>query len=141
MATFTLVDATVIINGVNLSNHSNKVTVTDNRDQIENTAFGALSKSYAKGLGDGTIDCDFFQDFAGGSVHATLQPLIGSTTPVSVEVRATSAGRSATNPAALLTSALLFSYNMLDGSLNEMSKISCTFQNASSSTGMTYPTS
>jgi hypothetical protein len=40
-----------------------------------------------KGLGDATIEIEMFQDFAAGKTHATLQPLIGSTTGVTIEVR------------------------------------------------------
>jgi len=138
MAIFTLTDAHIIVNGVTLSNHGNSVTVVDNRESKDVTAFGATSKAVAKGLGDASISVKFFQDFAGGSVHATLQPLIASTTPVTVEVRATSAGRSATNPAAVI-SALLMTYNMLDGDVGEPSEITAEFVNASQ-TGMTYPT-
>ena len=141
MALFTLTDATIIVNGVTLSDHANSVTVEDNRDQIDFTAFGATSKAYGKGLGDAKITVDFFQDFAASKVHATLQPLIAGTTPFAVEVRATSAARSATNPAALLASALLFSYQMLGGGIGEASKMTAEFTNAVSSAGMTYPTS
>ena len=139
MAIFTMTDAMVIVNGTTLSDHANKVTVEDTRDSVDVTAFGATSKAIQKGLGDAKITVDFFQDFAAGKVHATLQPLIGSTTPIAVEVRATSAGRSATNPAALLTGALLMNYNMLDGSVGEASQISAEFVNAAAA-GMTYPT-
>lgn len=138
MASFTMVDCFVAVNGVTLSDHTTAVTVTDNRDEKDNTAMGATSKSVTKGLGDATIDITFFQDFAAGKIHATLQPLIASTTPVTVEVRATSAARSATNPATLM-SALMFNYNMLDGSIGEMSTIKASFRNASQ-TGVTYPT-
>lgn len=138
MAIFTLTDAHIIVNGVTLSDHGNSVTVTDTREPKDITAFGATSKAVAKGLGDASISITFFQDFAAGKVHATLQPLIGSTTPVNVEVRPTSAARSATNPAALL-SALLMTYNMLDGGVGEPSEITAEFVNASQ-TGMTYPT-
>ena len=139
MAIFTLTDALVIVNGVTLSDHGNSVTVNDEREQVDVTAFGATSKAYQKGLGDASIVVTFFQDFAASKVHATLKPLISSSTPVNVEVRATSAARSSTNPAALL-SALLFNYNMLDGSVGEASTTEATFVNASQ-TGMTYPTS
>jgi hypothetical protein len=54
-------------------------------------------------------------------------------------VRATSAARSVTNPAALMTG-LLTNYSMLDGSIGEPSMINATFKNASQA-GMTYPTS
>jgi len=139
MAIFTLTDATVIINGVTLSDHADSVTVTDTRDQVDITAFGATSKAITKGLGDASISIEMFQDFASGKTHATLQPLIGSTTPVSIEVRATSAARSATNPAALM-SGLLTNYNMLQGGIGEASKITAEFVNGSQA-GLTYPTS
>lgn len=139
MAIFTLTDAFIQINGVTLSDHGNQVTVEDMREPKDITAFGATSRTVQKGLGDAKITVRLFQDFAAAKTHATLQPLIGSTTPVTVEVRATSAARSTTNPAALLT-ALLMTYNMLDGEIGEPSVITAEFVNASQ-TGMTYPTS
>jgi len=138
MSIFTLTDAHIIINGVVLSDHSNSVTVEDTRDAVDITAFGATSKATTKGLGDAKITIQMFQDFASGKTHATLQPLIGSTTGVAIEVRATSAARSATNPAALMTG-LLMNYNMLAGGIGEASTITAEFVNSSQS-GMTYPT-
>src|SRR4249919_3786457 len=98
MALFTLTDAFISINGVTLSDHAKSVTVNDTREVKDFTAFGATSKVVGKGLGDATIEVEFFQDFAAAKTHATLQPLISSTTPFTVEVRPTSAARSATNP-------------------------------------------
>lgn len=138
MAIFALTDAFVSINGVTLSDHSNNVTVEDTRDPVDITAFGATNKAVTKGLGDGSITVTMFQDFAAGKTHATLQPLIGSSTPVTIEVRATSAARSATNPAALM-SGLLMNYNMLSGGVGEASTITATFQNGAQG-GITYPT-
>ena len=138
MAHFVLTDATVIINSVTLSDHAKAVTVEDTRDQVDLTAFGATNKTYGKGLGDGKFTIEFFQDFAAGEVHATLQPLISSTTPVTVEVRATSAARSATNPG-IVMSALMFNYNPLSGSIGDASTFSAEFQNAAQG-GITYPT-
>lgn len=139
MAVFALTDAYISINGVTLSDHARSVTCEDNREQVDFTAFGATSKVYGKGLGDATITVEFYQDFAAAKVHATLQPLIASTTPFTVEVRPTSAARSATNPAIVMT-ALLFSYSGLAGSIGDASTMTATFQNASQ-TGVTYPTS
>lgn len=139
MAIFALTDAFVQINGVTLSDHANQVTVEDNRAAIDITAFGATSSAVTKGLGDAKITVKLFQDFAGGKTHATLQPLLASTTPVTIEVRATSAARSATNPAALM-SGLLMGYNMLDGAVGDATQITAEFVNGSQA-GMTYPTS
>ena len=139
MALFTLTDAFISINGVTLSDHAKSVTTEDTRDVVDFTAFGATSKVVGKGLGDAKITVEFFQDFAAAKTHATLQPLIGSTTPIVVEVRPTSAARSATNPAILMT-ALLFSYSGLSGGIGEASTMTAEFQNASQA-GVTYPTS
>jgi hypothetical protein len=139
MAISILTDALVIVNGVTLSDHANQVTINDTRDSVDVTAFGATSKAVAKGLGDASISVQFFQDFAAGKIHATLQPLIASGTTVVVEVRPTSAARSATNPAAVLN-ALLMSYSMLSGDVGQASTITAEFVNGSQ-VGMTYPTS
>lgn len=139
MAIFTLTDAYISINGVTLSDHARAVTVEDTRDQVDVTAFGASNKTYQKGLGDGKFTVEFYQDFAASKTHATLKPLIASTTPFTVEVRATSAARSATNPGIVMT-ALLFNYNPLSGSIGDASTFSAEFQNAAN-TGITYPES
>ena len=139
MGAFTLTDAYISVNGVTLSDHAKSVTVEDSREQVDFTAFGATSKVYGKGLGDGKFTVEFYQDFAAGKTHATLQPLIASTTPVTVEVRPTSAARSATNPG-IVMSALMFNYSGLAGSVGDASTMSTEFQNAAQA-GITYPTS
>jgi hypothetical protein len=138
MAISVLTDAMVIINSVTLSDHANSVTVNDSRDSVDITAFGATSKAVTKGLGDASISVDFFQDFAAGKTHATLQPLIGSSTGIVIEVRPTSGARSATNPAWVMTG-LLMNYNMVAGGVGEASTISAEFIN-SSQTGVQYLT-
>lgn len=139
MAIFTLTDVYIVVNGVTLSDHGNSVQVEDSRDPVDITAFGATVKQYTKGLGDGKITIGFFQDFAAAKVHATLQPLISSTTGIVVEIRPTSAARSATNPAILMTG-LLFNYSGLNGNIGDASTITAEFQN-SGAAGITYPTS
>lgn len=138
MAITTLTNAYILVNGVDLSDHVSKVTIEDTRDVKDITAMGATSKAIAKGLGDAKITLDFFQDFAAAKTHATLSPLIASTTGVAVEVRPVNAARSATNPAALMT-ALLVNYKMLDGSVGDASALTAEFVNASQA-GLTYPT-
>ncbi len=122
MAITVLTDAMVIINSVTLSDHASKVTVEDTRNEVDVTAFGATNMAIAKGLGDATITVE----------------LISSTTPIVVECRPTSAGRSATNPAFVMT-ALLMTFNAIDGQVGDASKITATFRNASQ-TGLQYLT-
>ena len=96
---------------------------------------GATAKAYAKGLGDANITVTFLQDFAAGSVDATLYPLKAGNTTFTVGVRPVNASRSATNPEYQIT-ALLFGYNPLDGGIGEASSTDVTFRNASQA-GMT----
>ena len=98
MATFAANDFLVIVNGVTLSDHAFSLETTDDREQLTATTYGAGAQIFRKGLGTASATIGFFQDFAGGSVYATLQPLISSTTPFQVEVRATSAGRGGDEP-------------------------------------------
>lgn len=139
MAVGALTNALVLINGVDLSDHVTGVHLTDSRTAVDVTAMGALNVVVTKGLGDATATFEMLQDTAAGKVHATLQPLIASTTPFTVEVRPVNAARSATNPAYLMT-ALLFDYPMLDGKIGDANNATYTFRNASQA-GVTYPTS
>lgn len=138
-----LTNALVLVNGVDLSDHVEKVTISDDRSKVPVTAMGATANGYTKGLGDAKITLTLYQDLSAGKTHATLQPLISSTTPVAVEVRTVNAARSATNPAFLLSSALMFNYTPLDSGVsdNTASDMTVEFDNASSAGGMTYPTS
>lgn len=138
MAVSVLTNALIIVNGVTLSDHANHVTVTDTRDSVEVTGFGASNKAYTKGLGDATISINFFQDFAAGSVYATLQPLIGSSTAVTLEVRPTSGARSTTNVAFVMQS-LLMNFTPIDGDVGAASMITADFVNGSN-TGLQYLT-
>lgn len=139
MAISVLTNVSVKVNGVDLSDHVSKVTIEDNRDTVDITAMGATNKTVTKGLGDAKVTADFFNDFAAGSVYATLQPLIGSSTPVPVElIPNKSVAVSATNPR-ITMQALLFSFNALDGSVGDANSMSAEFQNAAQA-GVTYAT-
>lgn len=129
MAKFVLVDASVTINSVDLSNHVQKVTVDMKKDTVDVTSMGATAKTYLLGLGDATIAVDFFQDFAASSVDATLYPLFNASSVFPIVVKPTSAGPSATNPTYSGTF-ILPEYTALDGQVGAASVMSVTFQNA-----------
>ena len=133
-------NAYVSVNGVDLSDHGRSITVSDERAAVDVTAFGAGYVQETKGLGTATISIGFLQDLSAAKVHATLQPLIGSSTPVAVEVRAVNSGRTATNPGMVLASALLFTYTPLDGSIGDAAEFTAEFRNAPGGAGLTYPT-
>lgn len=122
-------NAKVIVNGVDLSDHTTSVTVETTRDEVDVTAMGAVQKVVTPGLGDGTISATFLQDYAAGSVDATLQGLSTTTTPFVVEVRPVNAARSTTNPAYVMT-CLMYGYPPIGGSVGDALTVDVSFRNA-----------
>ena len=130
MAKVILTDAFIEIDGVELSDHANEVSITSEKDEHDVTGFGASSKEIALGLGDGTIAITLFQDFATGSVDDTLYDIHQTGEAVEVVVRPTSAAAGASNPEYRM-SGVLPSYTPLSGSVGEPSTIEASFRNAS----------
>ena len=129
MAHFVLKDAVVTVDGVNLSDHVSEVSIETERDEVDVTAMGANNKVMVAGLGDATITCTMYQDFAASEVDATLWPLSTTNTPFVVSVKATSAATSATNPLYSMT-ALMYGYSPLSGGIGDASSTEPTFRNA-----------
>ena len=134
------VNAMVLVNGVDLSANCKGVHVEDSANPVDVTAMGAGYIAETKGLRTASITVDFLSDFSAAKTHATISPLVGSTTPIVVEVRAVNAARSATNPGILMSTALCFSYAPLDGSIGDAAEFSAEFRNAPGGAGITYPT-
>lgn len=129
MAKFVLKDASITVNGVNLSDHISSVTIESSFDEVDTTAFGSTYKEIKQGLGDATITLSVFQDFAAASVDATLWPLSQSGATFPVVVKPSSAAVSATNPSYTMT-AVLLSFNPIAGSVGEASTTDVTLRNA-----------
>lgn len=135
MGKFVLKNPVVTVNGVDLSDHCSHVTIETTFDDVDVTSFGATFKSVIQGLGDARLTLSLFQDFAAGSVDATLWPLVSAGTTFPVTVKPTAAAVSATNPRYDMTGVLL-SYNPLDGDMGEASTTDVEIPNASQ-TGLT----
>lgn len=128
MAATVLLDAKVVINSVNMSQFTRKVTLNIEADEQDATTFGGSGyKVTLAGLRDWSVECDFNMDFAAGAVDATLWPLFATTTTISVNP--TSAANSATNPQYTGT-VLVSKYTPLDGSVGDVSTVSIPFRAA-----------
>lgn len=132
MAKQILRNASIVIDGVNLSDHANQVEISSEKDVQDVTGFGASSREKAIGLGDGSISITLFQDFAAGSVDATLWNIHNGNASAVVVVKADAGAVSATNPSWTMTG-ILPSYTPLSGSVGEASTIDATFENAAQS--------
>lgn len=124
IAVLALTDAKCVVNSINLSDHIKKVSLPISAEELETTAFGATYKSRIGGLRDGNVSLDFNQDFASGSVDATLFAALG--TVVAVTVKATTAATSATNPEYQFN-VLVTETTPFDSSVGELASLSTTW--------------
>jgi hypothetical protein len=124
MAQIVLKDADITVNGVVLSDRANSVELNYEVEAVEVTAFGG-NRSFIGGLQNNTITIEFMQDFAAGEVEATIFPLVGEQTTVTV--RASSAATSATNPLYTVTGTYLASHTPVAATVGELAMTSLTF--------------
>lgn len=125
MAVLVLTDAVITVNTVALSDRANSVSLNYEIDSIESTAFGSTGHKFVGGLQNNSLDIDFQQDFAAANVEATVYPLVGTTTTVTL--KATSAATSATNPIYTLTGCFLSAHTPVAASVGEMAMTSLSF--------------
>ncbi len=97
MAIQIMKDAFLEINGVDLSDHAVTLALADGQDAVETTAMGTGNRRFTPGLRRFSLAVTLLQDYAAGSVYATINGLIGTTFPFEVRPSATSPV-SATNP-------------------------------------------
>ena len=100
-----LSNPTVTVNSVDLSDQCTSATFNVNYAQLTATAFGDTDNKYVKGLGDHSVDLEFYMSFAATETWATLKGLVGTTT--TVKVKPASGAASATNPELTLTGTFL----------------------------------
>lgn len=124
MAKFVLTNPLIEIGGTDLSDHIASVTVNESYADVATTAFGDSAVTRIAGLGDHSVSLDFHEDFAATEVHATIAPLVGATTTVSVKpVNETT---SATNPSFSMT-ALVTEWPLLSGAVGDLASASVTW--------------
>lgn len=127
MATLVLVDASVVIGGVDLSDHVRSLTINYSADMVEDTSMGDDTHLMKGGLKNWSMDIEFAQDYAVGEVDATLFDLVGTTFVVTA--KSTSGAVSTTNPSFSGTG-ILESYNPIAGAVGELATAPITIQAA-----------
>lgn len=139
MATHVLTDASVVVDGTDISDHVTQVEVTLDRETTDKTAMGHTARANAAALKANSITATFNQDFAASEVDATLWPLYDNATDHTVVVKPTAAAVSATNPSYTLTG-FIDSYPPIGGSVGDQHQAQVSWAN-SSSTGTARATS
>lgn len=98
MARKVITNAVVQINGVDLSNHVESVTLTWSLTDVDVTAMGDGGKFHLAGLQDDKFTVTFWQDHAAASVGPTLDALFQGGTAVAFKLGDGGTVFSATNP-------------------------------------------
>ena len=124
MARVVLTNAYVKINNVDLSDHVASVTITQNWDEVETTAFGQTGRTRTGGLEDSSIALDFHQDWAAGEVDATIYPLVGGTASFYITSQGTAVD--STNPK-YTGNVLITQWTPIAGAVGDLSTVSVTW--------------
>lgn len=124
MAKLVLTNPSVSIAGTDLSTSISSVTLDTKYDIIETTSFGSTAKTRVAGLADNSVSIEWFQDFAAGSVEATIFPLLGTAASVVIKPVATTV--STTNPS-YTVSALISEWQPLKGGVGQLATASTTW--------------
>jgi hypothetical protein len=124
MAAIVLTNADITVNGVVLSDRANSVTLTYEIEAVETTSFGG-NRAFTGGLQNIAIEVEFMQDFAATETEATIFPLVGQQTTVTV--RPSAAATSTTNPLYTVTGTYLASHTPVAGAVGELSMTSLSF--------------
>lgn len=125
MARIVLTNALVTVNAVDLSDLVASVTLNSSIDVVETTAFSSTAaRTRIGGLADNSISLEFHQDYASGEVEATIYPLLGTVTTVTV--KPVNSATSATNPLYTM-SCLVAEWTPLNGAVGELATASVTW--------------
>lgn len=127
MAKFVATNSHLTVNGVDLSDHVENMTLNYEAEAGDVTAMQDLTRIMVGGLKNWSLDVNFRQNFAASEVDATLFSIVG--TVVTVALRADAGATSATNPQ-FSGSALVQSYNPITSSVGDVADVPVTFVSA-----------
>lgn len=114
------------VGGVYLSDRMNAATLTYEVEQQDATVMGG-NRAFVGGIQNNTVEVTLYQDFALTEVEATIYPLVGTQTTVTLRGNSTVA-TSATNPLYTITGCYLASHTPIAASdVGATSPITLTF--------------
>jgi hypothetical protein len=129
MARLVLTDASVVVNGVNLSEFITSISLSTSEDVVDTTGMAAGgARTRVSGLADNSVTFEFNNDYATGGPEITMNAvgssLVGTNT--TVVVKPTSAAVSASNPSYTF-SCVVAEWQSLSGAVGELATVSTTW--------------
>jgi hypothetical protein len=100
LAKHILYNSSVVVNGVDLSDHVESVSYTEGLDGQRADAMSEIQKYEMPGLVNiSDLTVNFYQDYAAAKVYATIHPLVTARSIFNVVIKADSGANAPTNPA------------------------------------------
>jgi hypothetical protein len=129
MARIVLTDASVVINGTNLSQYITSVALSTSEDVVDTTGMAAGgARTRVAGLADNSVTFEFNQDFDALGTEVTINA-VGSSlvgTNVTCVVKPTSGAVGVSNPSYSF-SAVVAEWQPLSGAVGELATVSTTW--------------
>ena len=123
MAKFVVTDPVIVFAGSTVTSSCASVTISLEADDVETTAFGGSGwRTRIGGLKSGSVDFEFHQDFAAGSIDSLLFPNLGGTVAVKVRPGGTAA-IGTTNPEYQFD-VLVAQYSPIDSAVGDLATVS-----------------
>lgn len=127
MATLNFRNAYVFINGVDMADMTESVTLNYGSEMLDETAMGDDSRVNKGGLKTWSIDLNFHQDYDTAHVDATIWPLVGTTT--CFDIRPLNQDSSGVNPR-FVGIGIIESYQPMGGAVGSLLDAPVTIQSA-----------
>jgi len=137
MAKFLATQFQISLNGTDLTNSLYSCTIDIKSNDVDTTTFGTSAtvyKTVVGGIVEGSVKLEFYQDFAAGSVDATIWPLVNTIGTVVIKPNGTAV--SATNPS-YTANVLINQYQPVNGSIGDLASFSVTWPTSGSVTRAT----
>lgn len=134
MAVQVLTNASIVINGEDISDHCREVTINYEAEMQDDTAFGDTTRSNIGGLKNWSMSIVAHQDWAATELDSVLFPLVGTT--FTVTVKKDSGSVSTSNPSFSGTG-ILQGYNPIAGAVGDLANTPITINCAGTLTRAT----
>ena len=124
MAKLVIKNPVITVNSIDLSTYVSSVTLQKTVNEVTTTAFGDNGVTRIGGLEDNSVTLSFHEDYAAAKVYATINPLVGSTTAVTVKPVNTTT--SSTNPVWSMT-VLVTEWPLINGAVGDLATADITW--------------
>ena len=125
--TVVLNQATLVVDSVDFSDQVQSISIMEQYEALESTAFGDTARKFVKGLGNHEISATLFIAYGTSEVEEKMNSLVGTNFDVVVTPTA-SVTPGTSNPEYTLTGCYLESITPVNGGVGELPTIDVVFR-------------